>query len=489
MARSTLFPSRPFFRRSAASVALTLALGGCATTLTPPAASPQLGDEALGTWARSHPSQSPAAPDEAQLATWWQQFGDSMLDRLAQQALANNRDLQAAQANLLQAQAARAAAQAGAAPTVGTNASANRNATRNSAGNSFQLGFSASWEPDFRGTLAAGLSAADADSQAAQADLATARMTITAELGLAYVQWRGAQAREQITRDSLASLEQTLQLAQWKAQVGLATPLDVEQSRLNAEQTRASLPSLATEIAQYEHQMALLTGRSPSEWRGLWRDQASAGVPQAPAALQKLAVGMPADLLRRRPDLQSAEAQVRAAWARKEQTRRAGYPGLNLTGSLGLQALTLGGLNAAGAGIATLAAAVDWTLFDAGARQAQVDQQDALLAMSRAHYDGAVLGAVKDVEDGLVALRGSRERSESLGRATDAAEAALQGTRARHQAGLTDFATLLEAQRDELNTRLSLQTTQTDVSLNLIRVFKALGGGWTSGASSTVASN
>lgn len=475
-------PSRrlphPPLRRAAASAVVTLLLAGCAATLTAPAVQPQLGDQALAAWSRSGPSQN-AATDDALLATWWQQFGDPMLDGLVQQALTNNRELQAAQANLRQAQAARAAAEAGAAPSVGTSANASRNATRSSGNNSYQLGFSASWEADLRGTVAAGVTAAGADSEAAQADLATTRMTITAELGLAYVQWRGAQAREQITRDSLASLEQTLQLAQWKAQVGLATPLDVEQSRLSTEQTRASLPSLATEVAQYEHQIALLTGRAPTEWRQLWRAQASAGVPQAPAAIEKLSVGMPADLLKRRPDLQSAEAAVRAAWARKEQTRRAGYPGVSLNGSLGLQALTLSGLNAASAGIATLAAAVDWTLFDAGARQAQVDQQDAALAASRAHYDAAVLGAVKDVEDSLVALRGSRERAESLGRASDAAEAALQGTRARHQAGLTDFATLLEAQRDELNTRLSLQTTQTDVSLNLIRVFKALGGGWT----------
>jgi outer membrane protein, multidrug efflux system len=151
---------------------------------------------------------------------------------------------------------------------------------------------------------------------------------------------------------------------------------------------------------------------------------------------------------------------------------------VSLDGSVGLQALTLSGLGGAGAGLAMLAASVDWTLFDAGLRQAQVDQQDALLAMSHASYESAVLSAVKDVEDSLVALHGSRERATSLGRAADAAEAALQGTRARHQAGLTDFATLLEAQRDELNTRLSLQATQTDVSLNLIRVFKALGGGW-----------
>jgi outer membrane protein, multidrug efflux system len=475
-------------RSSAVAAVLASLLSGCASTLPTPEIRPGLADDELAGWARADATAGTAAPDSATLAAWWRQFDDAGLDRLMQEALAANRDLQLAAASLRQAQAARAAAEAGLYPTIGTSASASRNASRSSAGNLYQLGFSATWEPDFSGTLVAGVSAASADLAAAGADLATTRMALTAELGLAYVQWRGAQARQQITRDSLASLEQTLELAQWKAQAGLASSLDVEQARLSTEQTRASLPSLATEVAQYEHQIALLTGQTPARWRQSGLAAPAAAVPQADAALQALTIGLPADLLRRRPDLRAAEARVQAAWARKEQTRRAGWPGLTLGGSLGLQAITIGALSGASAGLATLAAGVDWTLFDAGARQAQVDQQDALLAGSRASYDGAVLTAVKDVEDGLVALRGSREGADSLQRATDAATAALQGTRAQHQAGLTDFATLLEAQRNELNARLALQATQTDVSLNLIRVFKALGGGWRTDETTAAAS-
>lgn len=473
-------PARP--PGTLTALVLALLLAGCATPLPTPETRPGPADGALAGWARGDaPPAAAEPPDEATLARWWQQFGDAGLDGLMAQALAANRDLQSAQASVRQAQAARAAAEAGFLPTVGASAGASRNASRTSASNLYQLGFSASWEPDLGGTQAAGLSAAGADLNAAQADLDTTRMTLAAELGLAYVQWRGAQARQRITQESLASLEQTLELAQWKAQAGLASSLDVEQSRLVTEQTRASLPSLATEIAQYEHQIALLTGQSPAQWRPSAAATPDLGVPQAEPALQRLAIGLPADLLRRRPDLLAAEARVRAAWARKEQARRAGWPGLSLSGSVGLQAATLGGLGAA-AGLAALAAAVDWTLFDAGARQAQVDQQDALLAVSRASYDTALLSALKDVEDSLAALNGSRQRAEALGRAGDAAGAALLATRQRHQTGLTDFATLLEAQRDELSIRLALQTTRTDVSLNLIRVYKALGGGWSDAA-------
>lgn len=487
MVRPTHPPPAALRRPAALALAAAALLAGCASPLQAPDTPPALTEQALDHWSRADASAQLFAPDEAQLAQWWRQFDDAGLDTLMQQALEGNRDLRAAQATVREARAARAATEAGAAPQLGLSAGANRSATRHSAGNTWQLGFSASWEPDLSGGQAAGLTAAEADLQAAQADLGSTRMTLAAETGLAYVQWRGAQARQRITEASLASLEQTLALAKVKAQVGLASALDLEQTRLAVEQTRASLPTLATEIAQVEHQLALLTGRTPAELqRSLPAAASPRLVPQAPEAIQRLAVGLPGDLLRRRPDLRSAEAAVQAAWARQEQTRRAGWPGLSLNGSVGLQALTMAGLGASGAGIAALAAGVDWTVFDAGLREAQVAQQGAALERSRAAYDSAVLGAVKDVEDALAALRGSRDRAAALGQAADAASATLRWTRIRHTTGLADFNHLLEAQRDELSALLALQTTQTDLSLNLIRTWKALGGGWTE-ADTTVA--
>ncbi|MEK8031424.1 TolC family protein [Ideonella sp. DXS29W] len=458
-----------------------LLLAACATALQPPEVAPAVNANALAHWAHAEPLAASTGPDASALAHWWQQFDDPSLESLVRQALAANLDMKIAQANLRAAQAARAATESGFSPVVGTSGSATRNTTRQTGNNTYRLSLNASWEPDLAGTQRAALTASQADEQAAQADVAATQVSLSGELALAYLQWRNAQARESITRESLASLEQTRQLAQWKAQAGLASGLDVDQSRLAVEQTRASLIALTDEITSYEHTMALLLGLSPAQWKSQWQPPLSAGagrVPQATAALQRLAIGLPADLLRRRPDLQAAEAQVRGAWARTEQTRRAGFPGLSLTGSLGLQALTVGGLSSAGAGLATLAAAVDWTLFDAGARQAQVAQQQALLDASRSSYDAAVLSAVKDVEDSLATLQSGRARADALQQAADAAGATLAGTQAQHQAGLTDFATLLEAQRNELSARLALQSGATDVSLQLVRLYKALGGGW-----------
>lgn len=415
------------------------------------------------------------AADPVALSRWWQQFHSDELDALIAQALARNTDLRMAQATLRQARAARAAAESAARPQLGLGGSASRSqADGAGSATAYRLAFSASWEADLNGAQSAAQAAAAADEFGAAADVATVRMSLVAEMGLAYVQWRGAQARERITRESLASLQDTLALARWRAQAGLAGELDVQQALLNTEQTRASLPALATEIAQDTHLLALLTGQTPSTLSLTPASQ----VPTADAALHDLAVGLPADLLRRRPDLRSAEAAVQAAWLRRDQTRREGWPGLSLTGSLGLQALTLVGLGQPGAGLATLAASTNWALLDGGQRDALVEQKDAALERSQLAYDAAVLGAVRDVEDALVALRGSRERAAALQTAAEAASASLLLTRHRHASGLVDFATLLEAQRAELATQLALQTTRTDQSLNLIRVYKALGGGW-----------
>jgi NodT family efflux transporter outer membrane factor (OMF) lipoprotein len=456
--------------------ALSLLLAACAVAPVP-SAEVAGGVTLPERWLQADAGAAPKAPDAAALAQWWQALRDETLDGLMVQALAHNTDLRTAQATLRQVRAARAAAEAATRPQVGLSGSVSRSQADGAAATRLaQLGFSASWEPDLNGSQDAGVRAARADERGAEADLAATRMSLVAEVGLAYVAWRDAQARERITGQSLASLEDTLRLARWSRQAGLASELDVQQSLQNVESTRAGLAALGTEREQELHALAVLTGLTPTDLRATL--PAEGPVPAADAALGALATGVPADLLRRRPDLLAAESAVQAAWLRREQTRRAGWPGLTLSGSVGLQAATLAGLGQPGAALATLAAAVDWTAFDGGQRTALVEQKDAALEAGRAAYDAAVLGAVRDVEDSLAALRGSGERRAALTRAVDAAAQATQLTRWQRQAGLVDFDTLLTAQRTELSTRLSLQSAQSDQTSNLIRTWKALGGGW-----------
>lgn len=457
-----------------APLLLALTLAGCATP-PPSGAALQTTAQVPQAWLAAANPQSPDAP---LLAHWWTAFRSPELNSLVDRALAHNTDLRVARATLRQARATRLATEAAQRPQLSLGSSATRSQADGAGGsNLFKLGFSASWEPDLSGSLSAAQQAAEADERASAADLASTRMSLAAEVALAWLNWRDAQARAQLTRLSLASLEDTQALARWQAQAGLASALDLEQAVLNTEQTRASLAALDAEAASDAHALAQLCALAPAELRS--HAAAEAAPIQADLALQQLAQGVPADLLRRRPDLRAAEAAVQAAWLRREQTRREGWPGLSLSGTLGLQAVTLAGLGQAGAGLATLAGAVNWSLLDGGQRPALVEAKDAALEAALARYDAALLAALKDVEDSLSALQGSRARNAALQLAADAADASLQLSRHRHQAGLVDFATLLLAQRTALSSRLALQSARNELSLNLVRNAKALGGGWT----------
>ncbi|MBQ0958984.1 efflux transporter outer membrane subunit [Ideonella sp. 4Y11] len=414
------------------------------------------------------------------LATWWQQLGSAEFNTLAERALTRNTSLRSAQAALRQARALRAASEAATRPSLSLGSQAQRQQADGMGGStSLSLGFSASWEADLWGAQSLGLAASRADERAAEADLAATRLALLAELGLAWTQWQADLARQQITQASLRSLEHTASLVRWNAQAGLASALDVEQTVQTLESTRASLLALNTQVTQDQHAIAVLTGDGPAtplpEASGSLMDL---GWPQLDQALSQLATGQPADLLRRRPDLLSAEAGVQAAWLRRRQTDRAAWPGLALTGTLGLQAATLAGLGQPGAALATLGAAADWTLLDGGRQTAQRDQQDAALEAARARYDAALLSALKDTEDSLVALRGATERQTALRLSAQAAQQAMRLSQARQQAGLINTAALLEAQRTALSTDLSWIAARADQASHLIRTWKSLGGGW-----------
>jgi outer membrane protein TolC len=190
-------------------------------------------------------------------------------------------------------------------------------------------------------------------------------------------------------------------------------------------------------------------------------------------------VGVPADLLRRRPDLRSAEAKVQAQWYSMVKTRQDGDATFALTGSLGLQATALKALTSGGAALVTaLGLNIDWPIWEGGKRQALIAEQKAAWDLSRASYESALLGAVQDVEDALVATRDSVDRCQALQAATEAAQRVVDTQRQRHEAGLIDTATLLDSQRTLLSLQTGLATARTDQAQALVRLYKSLGGGW-----------
>jgi outer membrane protein, multidrug efflux system len=463
---------------SSAALAAALLVVGCASPSalpTRPLAMPQALD-VPATWSSTDAlasSGSPALPT-ASLAQWWLVFGDALLTALIGEALDANTSVLSAEAALRQARAQRDIAAAGLSPTLDASASAQRGvAGGRSTGNAFKVGLDASWELDVFGASRSALQASEADARASAASLGDVQVSIAAEVALAYIALRNAQARLGVAQANLESQLETLQIAMWRLQAGLVTQLETEQARAAAEQTRAQLPALQTAIAQNRHALAVLTGRPPAALA----DKLGSAAP-VPMPTATLALSLPADTLRQRADVRSAEQQALAALARVDQANAQRLPNFRLTGSLGLSALTVGALTNSASLLGSLLAGVSYPLFDGGAANANVRAQQAAFEQARGSHRAAVLTALKDVEDALVALRGNRERLARLEQAAQAAGNAALLARQRFAGGLVDFQTVLDTQRTQLSTQDSVASASADVSADHVRLYKALGGGW-----------
>lgn len=454
----------------ATALVMALALGGCASLRSDPATDAPAPLAAPAQWTAAAGSAQPTA-----LAQWWQRFNDPTLTGLVTQALQANTSVKSAQAALRQARAQRDAQAAANGPSIGASASAQRSQNGSAdASNRFQAGFDASWEPDLFGGNRATLDASEASARAAQTGLADVQVSLAAEVAVAYVELRGLQARLQIAQRNLAAQQDTLQITRWRAQAGLASSLDLEQAVASTEQTRAQLPALQTSITQSLNALAVLTGQVPGALQATLGPVAA--IPQAPA---DLALAFPAETLRQRPDVRSAEHQVSAALARVAAADAARYPSFRLSGSLGLSALTLGTLTDGASVLRSVLASVSAPLLDGGALRAQVQAQQAALDQARAGHEAAVLTALQEVENALAALRGDREKLARQQAAADAAANAELLARQRYQSGLIDFRTVLDTQRSLLSAQDSVASTQATLSADHVRLYKALGGGWT----------
>lgn len=413
-----------------------------------------------------------AQPPEP-LHQWWQQLGDAQLAGLITQALQTHTSMRGARAAVEQARAQLDVQAAGQLPAVDASGTAQRSRSAGSTRNNFQLGLDASWEPDLFGRIASGVRASQADLLAAEEGVAAAQVALAAEVAVNYINLRSQQQRLQIAQQNLAAQRETAQIAQWRVQAGLASAVAAQQARTIVEQTAAQLPALQAGMAQSRHALAVLTGQPPAALDEALA--ASVPVPQPPATL---ALAFPADTLRQRPDVRQAEQRVRAAWERVAQAEARRLPSLRIGGTLGLQALTLDALTGGGASVASLLASVSLPVFDGGALRAQVRVQQAALEQARVGYEEAVLLALQDVEDALVALRGERQRLERLGAAAEAAANAALLAQNQYASGLVDFQTVLDTQRTLLSVQDSVASSAAGVATGHVRLYKALGGGW-----------
>lgn len=456
-------------RVAAVASGLALWLAGCAS-LAP-------GDSALepaGIPAAWSPNSVSAPGTTASLAQWWLRFHDPLLANLVADALQANTSVVGAEAALRQARALRDVASAVLFPGVNGSASARHGTSGgHSTGNAFDAGLDASWELDVFGANRSALNASEADARASAANLGKVRVSIAAEVALDYITLRSSQARLAIANANLAIQQETLQITQWRLQAGLVTSVEAEQARTAVEQTRALLPALQTGIEQSRHALAVLTGRPPA---ALAATLAATG--PLPQTADDLALAIPVETLRQRPDVRAAEHQVTAAAARVTQADAERMPNFKLGGSLGLSSLTLGTLVNSASVVTSLLASVAMPVFDAGAGRARVRAQQAAFEQAQSAYVAAVLTALQEVEDALVALSGDRERLARLRDAADAAGNAARLARQRYASGLVDFQVVLETQRTELGTQDSVASAGADLAADHVRLYKALGGGW-----------
>jgi NodT family efflux transporter outer membrane factor (OMF) lipoprotein len=413
------------------------------------------------------------------LSRWWRVFNDPVLETLVECARTNNLDVRQAEARLRKARAQRELARAERMPAVGATASASRSRSSGKTGSGrtssvYANGLDASWEADLFGGKRRAVEAAQATLEASREDLRDVLISLFSEVALNYVDYRAYQTRLAIAETNLLSQTETYEIARWRQQANLVTQVDVDQAKMSMEQTRATVPALQTGRDEAGHQLATLLGRVPGSLGALLDSRP----PELPAAAVGVAAGVPADVLRRRPDVRRAERELAAQTAEIGVARAARYPDFTLSGSIGLEALTAGGLYTVAARTAQGAVGAAWTLFDGGKLRQQVAVETAYQEELFGAYQAAVLTALQEVEDALTAYANEENRRRALRDAVTAGESAFALALDKYASGLIDFETVLSTQQSLLTVQDSLVSSDAEAASDLIRLYKALGGGW-----------
>lgn len=439
-----------------------------ACSLAPPERAPEL--PLAGGWkgAAADGWVSTAAHQSWREGRWWTLFGDPDLDALMARLDIDNASLAQAVAQVAQAEALLRQAEAQRAPVLGAQAGVQRSGRP--ARGSADLGLTASWAPDLWGRLGDAVRAQGAQLQVSQADLAGARLAAQGSLAQAYFALRAADAEQALLDDIITGYERAATITGNRYRAGIAAHTDLLQAQSTLDNARATRAGLQRNRASYEHAIAVLLGQPPARFTlapAPWIDQ----VPTVPPEL-------PASLLLRRPDVAAAERAVAAANARIGVARAAWFPSLNLSASLGGGASGLSQLVSAPTLAWSLGAALAQSLFDAGARDAAIDQARAAHLAASAAYRQRALAAMGQVEDQLSALATLATQIGHVSAAAAAAAAAEQRIMNSYQAGLSAYTNVVSAQASTLGARRALLQLQLQRQQAALALIEALGGGW-----------
>jgi len=442
------------------------------------------------TWSAAE--EAGVRPEPAQLAQWWTTFADPQLTALIQRAVAANHDLRLAVARVREARALRGVVAPEAQPQVHASGDYSRQhrsvntttlpgnlptSSRERDTNVFQLGFDARWELDLFGGVRRAVEAAEADITAATAERLAVLVTLCGDVARQYLELRGAQAQLTITRKNLVSQQDTLALTRVRLQAGLGTDLDVARSEAQVATTASQIPPLERQSQQAIHRLALLLGQEPGALLA-----ALTTVAPLPPPPPHVLVGLPAELLERRPDIRRAERTLAAATARVGVATADLYPRLSLSGMIGLQSFDLTTLVSSGSLAGSVGPSVRWPVFDAGRMRANIQVQDARQEQALLRYEQTVLSALEEVENALVAYGKEQHRQQALAAAVEANQRAVALANALYSKGLVDFLNVLQAELALFTAESQLVVSNTALATSVVALYKALGGGWEPGA-------
>jgi NodT family efflux transporter outer membrane factor (OMF) lipoprotein len=417
-------------------------------------------------WTDAQPS------DSAPRGRWWDVYKDSGLDALEDQVSISNQNVLAAEAQFREARAAVGVTRAGQFPTVNITPSAKVSGTGAASGatHDYSIPIDVTYQADVWGSIRHSVAANAAVAQASAAELENARLLYQAELASDYFQIQGLDAEQRLLETTVKSYEQYAQLTQDRFQGGVASMGDVALAQTQLETVRAQLTDLGIARAQFEHAIAVLTGRQPADL------SIPPLINEVPPPV--LSVGLPSTLLERRPDIAAAERQVAAANQEIGVAKAAFYPALTFEGGAGSQAIAIADLFTTPTRLWSVGAQIAETLFDGGKRRAQVRLTEAAYDATVANYKQTVLTGFQQVEDALVELRTLAQEGEIVERAVAAAQQSLDVATIQYRGGLASYLQVITAQTSLLQNQratVDLLTRRLVASVSLIQ---ALGGGW-----------
>jgi NodT family efflux transporter outer membrane factor (OMF) lipoprotein len=451
--------------------------------------------------AMSSPSEpqpmSVVTEQSAQQPAWWAAFNDPLLTSLAQRSLESNLDLRVAVLRIQEARAQRDVTAAGYWPTLSAEAAFSRQrlsdttptgALFNSVGNlrlpggaglsipnpynQYQLSADASWEIDLFGRVRRAVEAADAGVQVSIEDRRAVLVSVLADVALNYIQLRGAQSHLLIARDNLATIDELQQLTQQRRDAGMSTDVDVSNASAQSSATRAEVPAFELQVTQNIDQLSLLLGREPEALRA--ELDSAAPVPPLPDLVP---IGLPAELARRRPDVREAEANLHVAIAQSGIAVADLYPRLTLSAMGGFQSETAGELLQWASRFGSIGPTLQLPVFDRGhwktVRLYDVRAQQAALG-----YQRTVLGALHEVENALASYAADQQRRAWLDATVLQDRDVLNLQRQRYESGLATFIEVLDAERSLQQNQELLVDSTTALAVDLVRLYRALGGGW-----------